>query len=92
MSTGVELVEKSKLPIRLTSRQATGEVLLRISQMSSLIPDYTNTPLSSPMGISEGAWRRTPLKTGFSLNFIVSRAEKKSLAGETPQHAPPAVS
>jgi hypothetical protein len=90
MSTGVELVEKSKLPIR--SRQATGEVLLRISQMSSLIPDYTNTPLSSPKGISEGAWRRTPLKTGFSLNFIVSRAEKKSLAGERPQHAPRAVS
>jgi hypothetical protein len=30
MSTGGELVEKSKLPIRLMLRQATGEMPLRI--------------------------------------------------------------
>ncbi len=34
MSTGDELVVKSKLPIRLMLRQATGEVLLRILMAS----------------------------------------------------------
>jgi hypothetical protein len=34
MSTGIELVVKSKLPIKLTLRQATGEVPLRILMAS----------------------------------------------------------
>jgi hypothetical protein len=34
MSTGDELAVKSKLPIRLMLRQATGEVLLRILMAS----------------------------------------------------------
>ena len=44
MSTGGELVEKSKLPIRLMLRQATGEMPLRIFVAVALHSKPGNCP------------------------------------------------
>jgi len=50
ISTGVKLVVKSKLPIRLTSRQATGEVLLRTLTASRSGDQQRNRTQQNPTG------------------------------------------